>query len=157
MPSANVSKLDELDRKLLNGFQHDFPLSCQPYLDIAEKLGVDEALVIERLTALKQQGVISRVGAVIKPNRVGKSLLAAMSVSAQRLTEIAALVSSYDEVNHNYEREHYYNLWFVVAAASAAALDKVLDEIEDVTGHSVLRLPLQQDYHIDLGFELKWQ
>jgi len=124
---------------------------------MANKLGVGESLVIERLTALKRQGIISRVGAVIKPNRVGKSLLAAMSVSADRLSEIAALVSSYGEVNHNYEREHEYNLWFVVTAADAAALDKVLDEIENVTGHSILRLPLLKDYHIDLGFELKWQ
>jgi len=66
------------------------------------------------------------------------------------------MVSEYPEVNHNYEREHRFNLWFVVTAESPERLREVLGEIEERTGLPVLDLPLVQEYHIDLGFELSW-
>ena len=44
------------------------------------------------------------------------------------------MVSDYDQVNHNYEREHALNLWFVVTAADRAAVTRCLDEIEARSG-----------------------
>ena len=144
----------ELDRHLLNDFQHEFPLTPTPYADMARALGVGEEEVIARLQALKQAGSISRVGAVLRPNTVGVSTLAAMAVPAEELEPVAAVVSGYAEVNHNYEREHRLNLWFVVTAPDAARLQAVLDDITARTGHEVLSFPLVEDYHIDLGFDL---
>jgi len=149
-------ELTALERRLLNDFQRDFPLSATPYADMAEKLGVSEQQVIDTLQKLKEQGAISRVGAVFRPNRVGVSTLAAMAVPLDRLEEVAQLVNEYDEVNHNYEREHDFNLWFVATARDDAHLKAVLDDIESRCGLTVLFLPLVEDYHIDLGFELKW-
>ena len=68
------------------------------------------------------------------------------------LEEIAGLVSAYPEVNHNYEREHEFNLWFVVTAPSRERVDAVLCEIEMRTGLPVLELPLEEAYRLDLGF-----
>lgn len=154
--SIDTIMLNELERHLLNDFQHDFPLSASPYADIAEQLGVSEQEVIDSLQKLQDGGVISRVGAVFRPNRVGVSTLAAMAVPAEKLDEIAQLVSDYDAVNHNYEREHEINLWFVATAKNETDLQAVLNEIETRSGIKVLYLPLLEDYHIDLGFELKW-
>jgi len=145
----------ELDRRLLNDFQHEFPLTPSPYADMARVLGVSEDEVIARLLALKQAGSISRVGAVLRPNTVGVSTLAAMAVPPQELEAVAAVVSGYAEVNHNYEREHELNLWFVATAPDAARLQVVLDDIAARTGHEVLSFPLVEDYHIDLGFDLR--
>lgn len=149
--------LNEIDRQLLDNYQHGFPLDPQPFATIAEQLGVDEGKVIERLSYLKRFGALSRVGAVLKPNRVGASTLAALAVPAERLEEVAALVSAYSEVNHNYEREHRYNLWFVITADDRAAVDRVLAEIGDATGLQPLDLPMLEDYFIDLGFSLQWK
>jgi len=150
----NEKIFSDLERRLLNDFQHDFPLSPTPYADIAHTLGVSEAEVLETLTRLQQQGVVSRVGAVLRPNSIGASTLAAMAVPAERLDEVAALVSSIHEVNHNYEREHRFNLWFVAVAADAAQLQAILDQIAARSGIEVLSFPLVEDYHIDLGFDL---
>jgi siroheme decarboxylase len=147
--------LTELDRRLLNDFQQDFPLSPTPYADMAQNLGVTEAELLVRLAALKSAGAISRVGAVVRPNTVGVSTLAAMAVPPEQLESVAAIVSGYVEVNHNYEREHRLNLWFVATAPDAAHLSAVLDEIAGRTGYQVLSFPLVEDYHIDLGFDLK--
>ena len=145
----------EFDRRLLNDFQHEFPLSPTPYADMARTLGVTEDEVIARLRELKQAGAISRVGAVVRPNTVGVSTLAAMAIPPTQLESVAALVNGYTEVNHNYEREHRLNLWFVVTAPDAARLQAVLDDIAARTGYEVLSFPLVEDYHIDLGFDLK--
>ncbi len=145
----------EFDRRLLNDFQHEFPLTPAPYADMARELGVTEDEVIARLRELKQAGTISRVGAVVRPNTIGVSTLAAMAVPPEELEPVAALVNGYAEVNHNYEREHRLNLWFVATAPDAARLQAVLDDIATRTGYEVLSFPLVEDYHIDLGFELK--
>jgi siroheme decarboxylase len=145
----------ELDRHLLNDFQHEFPLTPTPYADMARALGVSEDEVLARLAALQADGAVSRVGAVVRPNTVGVSTLAAMAVPAERLEEIAALVSGYTEVNHNYEREHRLNLWFVASALDGARLEAVLAGIAARSGIEVLSFPLVEDYHIDLGFDLR--
>jgi len=152
---ANETMLSDLERHLLNDYQHGFPLSPTPYADIAHELGVSEAEVLATLTRLQQQGAVSRVGAVLRPNTVGVSTLAAMAVPNAELETVAALVSAYPEVNHNYEREHSLNLWFVVTAPDSARLQQVLDDIAARSGYEVLPFPLIEDYHIDLGFDLK--
>lgn len=149
-------KHTHLRQRLLNDFQRDFPLTPTPYADLAEQLGVSETEVLGILRELTEDQTISRVGAIIPPNAVGASLLAAMAVPVERLVEVAGWVSGLPEVNHNYEREHRLNLWFVVTANDAGALERVLRRIETRTGLPVLRLPLLEEFHIDLGFPLEF-
>jgi len=151
-----MRQYSKLEQQLLNDYQHGLPLSPTPYADLAEKLGVYESTVIENLQRLQTEGVISRVGAVFRPNRVGVSTLAAMAVPEQELETIADIVSSFDEVNHNYERDHQFNLWFVVVAVDDESLQSTLAEIEKRSGYKVMDLPMMEDYFIDLGFELRW-
>lgn len=146
----------DLEQHLLNDFQHGLSLSPTPYADLAEQLGVDEAAVLENLQRLQAEGVISRVGPVFRPNRLGVSTLAAMAIPGDELVKVAEIVSSFAEVNHNYERDHEFNLWFVVVAADRDALQTVLTKIETRTGYSVMDLPMLEDYFIDLGFKLQW-
>ena len=150
-----LTHTDDLDRRLLNDFQHDFPLVDEPYAEIARRLGTSEAEVLARLTRLTRDGAISRIGTVVRPNTVGVSTLAAMAVPPERLEEVAQIVNGCRGVNHNYEREHRLNLWFVATAPDAAALQAALDDIAARSGLEVLTFPLLEDYHIDLGFELR--
>jgi len=146
--------LSALEKCLLNDYQHGFPLCAEPYKEIAQQQNVTEAQVLETLASLQQRGLISRVGPVFAPRRAGASTLAALSVPQDSLQAVADLVSGHDEVNHNYEREHHYNLWFVVTAAGEAQVQAVLADIEARSGLTVLDLPLQRSFYIDLGFPL---
>lgn len=148
--------MDMIDRRLLDDYQHDLPLDPHPFAAIGRDLGIAEDEVIARLDRLRQHGTVSRVGAVVRPNAAGASTLAAMAVPAEWLERVAALVSAYPEVNHNYQREHRLNLWFVVACADRASVDMVLQDISRRTGLEVLDLPMLEDFHIDLGFGLQW-
>lgn len=144
-----------LDFRLLNEFQRDFPLCPAPFAELASRLGVGETTVLGRLAALRREGKISRVGAVFAPKRIGASTLAAMAVPPEKLAAVAAAVSRFPEVNHNYEREHRYNLWFVVTAGSEERLQATLRAIAQCAGYPLLPLPLVEEFHIDLGFCLQ--
>lgn len=153
----DVGTPNATERRLLNDFQQGLPLDARPFKHIAEELGISEQEVLDSLQRLQEAGAVSRVGPVFRPNGIGASTLAAMSVPEDRLQAVADLVSAYPEVNHNYEREHAFNLWFVVTAANEHTLLGVLDEIEERTGLRVLDLPMLDDYFIDLGFRLTWE
>ncbi len=146
--------LSELERALLNDYQREFPLRHNPFGIIAQQLGTDEGTVLALLKKFMESGVVSRVGPVFRPNTIGASTLAAVAVPEPRLLAVAGYISSFAEVNHNYEREHHFNLWFVVNTATPERRDAVLAEIERETGLKVMSLPLLRDYYINLGFDI---
>jgi siroheme decarboxylase len=146
--------LAPLHKRLLNDYQQDFPLSPTPYRDIAEQLGVSEDEVLNAFHALSELQMISRIGPVIAPNHIGISALVAMAVPEADLARVAELVSAHPEVNHNYERENRFNLWFVAVADSEAHLNAVIADIETQAGYPAMLLPMLADYFINLGFEL---
>lgn len=145
-----------MQQHLLNEYQRDFPLTPRPFADIASQLQTSETEIIVALEAFQSAEMISRVGPIFAPRKLGASTLAAMAVPADRLEAVAEMVNTYAEVNHNYEREHRFNLWFVATAPDQAHLDAVLAQIETSTECKVVSLPLLADYHIDLGFPLEW-
>ena len=149
-----MTALDLLDRRLLNEFQRDFPLVERPFEAIGRQLGIAEPEVLARYARLLDDGAISRVGVVFAPNAVGASTLAAMAVPPARVEEVAAIVNTQPETNHNYEREHRLNLWFVLTAPTRLGLDAAIARIERAAHLPVLALPLLEEYHIDLGFDL---
>lgn len=150
LPSA----VDATDFRLLNEWQRDFPCESRPFARIGEAVGLNEAQVIAAYRQMIDEGLVSRVGAVFAPRRLGASALAALAAPPDRLEEIAARVSREPAINHNYQREHRFNLWFVVTAASGQALQAVVAGIERDTGCAVIVLPLEEEFHIDLGFDL---
>jgi DNA-binding Lrp family transcriptional regulator len=147
--------MGDADLELLNRFQRDFPLTSYPFRVIAERLGWSEHEVLAALRRLQDEGKVSRVGAVFAARRLGVSTLAALAVPPARLEGVARLVNEYPEVNHNYQREHEFNLWFVLTAATTSRLQAVLAEIGRETGLPLLDLPLLEEFHIDLGFDLR--
>ncbi len=148
--------LSPLHKTLLNNYQQDLPLSATPYQDIADSLGISEQDVLSVFKELQDKQFISRIGSVISPNQVGVSSLMAMRVPATQLQQVAALINQYPEVNHNYERENRFNLWFVLIARDDAHLQSVIADIEAQTGIKTLYLPLLADYFINLGFEIEF-
>lgn len=146
--------MDPFELSLLNTFQRDFPLVRQPFAAIGERLGCAEERVLATLRSLTERGAVSRIGGVVAPRRIGASTLAALSAPPERLAEVADRVSCFSEVNHNYEREHTFNLWFVVTARDSDTLHATLGRIGDETSCPVISLPLREEFHIDLGFDL---
>jgi DNA-binding Lrp family transcriptional regulator len=140
--------------RLLNEFQRDFPVVPRPFRVLAGKLSVTEADVIGMLLQLKAENAIARVGGIVRPNTIGASTLAAMSIPSDSVPGVAEFLSGLPAVNHSYLREHVWNLWFVLTTPDEPSLVATLHHIVRQTGFRVLDLRLVQPFHIDLGFSL---
>ncbi|MCC6948435.1 MAG: hypothetical protein IT539_11765 [Bradyrhizobiaceae bacterium] len=146
--------LGATEHALLDGWQRNFPLVERPFFAVGKVHGLSEEETIAAFVRAQATGALSRIGAVVRPNVVGASTLAAMQVPPERLEEVGTAVSAEPLVNHNYARTHSFNLWFVVAGPDTAAVAATLRRIEQRTGLPVLDLPMVQAYHLDLGFPL---
>lgn len=146
--------MDDLCLRMLDRFQHDLPICAEPYQVMAVELGCTEDDILQRLEQLNQRKALSRVGPVFEHSLAGASTLVALSVPQERIEEVAAQINAFDEVNHNYLREHAWNLWFVLTGPSREHLDQTLAKIEQLTGLTPLDLPMLTAYQINLGFAL---
>ena len=154
-----TGRLDLIDRRLLEKAQDEFPLTIQPWKSIGNDLGITEKEVMERLSALFQQGIIRKIGPVLDARRVGlcASTLIAMKVPQNRIQGVANIVSKYREVSHCYQREHEYNFWFTIAAHDELELEKMIEEIRrgaDIAEDDLLKLPSTRIFKIDVRFQL---
>ena len=157
---------DALTQVLLKYYQRDFPIVSRPFQEIAksfdnadrfsklDRFSYSENEVLTKLIELKSHDVLTRIGPIFDHKRAGASLLAAVSVPHEKLNEVAEKINGFAEVNHNYGREHRYNLWFVVTAPNKLHLDQTLSDMEIMTGYPILRLPMVKAYYIDLGFQV---
>lgn len=144
-----------LELALIDRWQHNFPLVERPFEIVGRSAALNQSDTIGIFRRLRDCDVISRIGAVVRPNTVGASTLAALQVSQGRLREVAEIVTSEPLVTHNYEREHQLNLWFVIAGADGCAIAATIRSIKERTGLEVIDLPMLRAYHLGLGFPLR--
>lgn len=145
------AKLDALDRRIIDRLHGDFPLVSTPYRALAEDLGIEECDLLARLERLFDDGIATRFGPFIDVERTGgRYCLCAVAAPATRVDAIAGVINGFESVAHHYERDHPFNLWFVIAAASDAELRREVAEIEAATGLEVLALPRDEEFRIDL-------
>lgn len=173
--------IDPVDVQLLQRLHGGFPLVDRPFAQVADELGCSEDDVIERLSSLLAHGVLTRFGPLFQIERAGGTfVLAAMTVPEQRFDEVAEIVNAWPEVAHNYRRESRghvdagglcatqgcrcgggavgrepaLNMWFVVAAVSAEAAERVLRGIEADSGLCVWRFPKEREFKVELKLPL---
>ncbi len=144
--------LDATDAALIDEYQSGFPVTERPFRVLADELGIEESEALDRVQRLREDGIFRRFGAVLNPPVIGSSTLAAVSAPEERFDEIAAIINSHRQVNHNYRRDHEWNMWFVVTASDRDTRNEILADIETETGCAVLNLPMLTDYYIDLEF-----
>lgn len=148
--------MDITDKKLINLVQNGLPAESRPFLALAEELNITEKEVIERLEVLKKQGYIRRIGGIFNSKKLGYvSTLCAISVPKEKIEEVSEIISSYEEVTHNYIREHYYNIWFTIIASSKERIDAIIEDIKLRTSiNELLNLPSVKLFKIKATFDV---
>jgi DNA-binding Lrp family transcriptional regulator len=144
--------MDALDRKIINLLQKGFPLSEQPYLEVAEQLGIEEKDLIQRLSDLLEKKTLSRFGPMYDAQKLGGAFsLVAIRVPDDDYDRVTEIVNSFPEVAHNYRRDHDLNMWFVLATDSPEKIDAVNSQIEKKSGLKVYNMPKLDEYFIGLN------
>lgn len=143
--------MDDLDRKIINLLQEGFPLTEEPYAYVAKQLGIDESDLLARLKSLLDEKTLSRFGPMYDAAKLGGDFsLVAIKVPEDRFDEVNEIVNGYEEVAHNYHRDHEFNMWYVLATETPEKIHEVNTDIEKRTGLKVFNMPKLDEYYIGL-------
>jgi len=146
--------VDRLDRAIVNRLQFGFPISERPYAEVAEELGTGEEELLARIEGLLEAGALSRFGPMYHAERMGGALtLAAMQVPVADFERVAEIVNRHPEVAHNYQREHAFNMWFVLATEKPEQIAPVIAAIERESGCRVYDMPKLEEFFVGLRLE----
>jgi len=149
--------MDQLDCRILEALQYDFPLAERPYDFIARKLHISSEQLWDRVQKMKAEGIIRRIGVSLDSHKLGFcSTLAAVSVEPERLAQAAEVIGRFEEVTHSYLRNDDFNIWFTMVATDNERIEEVLEQIR--TGLSlersrVLNLPMKRLFKLDARFK----
>ena len=148
--------IDNTNKKILKNIQVDFPVASRPYKIIADRLGILEDELIQRVIQMKKDMLIRRIGGNFSPDKLGyHSTLCAAKVPEDKLKLFTKTVNSYSGVTHNYKRDHKFNVWFTFIAPSVEIIEKNLKEISQKTSvETILNLPATKVFKISANFKL---
>ena len=150
----NHTALDKTDRLIINSLQGGFPIADAPFKQIAAQLNIDEDELLKRLENLLSNKTLTRFGPRYDIQKLGGSFsLCASQVPPDRFDEVNDIVNAFDEVAHNYEREHALNMWYVLATESPEQIDIINKKIEQKTRLTVYNMPKIEEYFVGLHFE----
>lgn len=148
--------LTAFDKSLLNLIQTDLSFDKRPFAVLAEKLKTEESVVIERLTFLKEQGLIRRIGPFFDSTKLGYiGTLVALEVKEEYIPQVAEAINSYYGVTHNYEREGNLNLWFTLLSPDLGKQNEILETVRNLDGVvRLLNLPATKKFKVSVQFSL---
>lgn len=148
--------VDETGSKLLELLQESFPVAVDPWSELGAKLGLTAEETLARVRALKEAGLLRRIGPVFNPAGMGfKSALFALRTLPEKEEATAAFLCRYDGITHNYKRDCDLNIWFTLVAESEARMGEILDEIRRACEPlCLLRLDAEKTYKIKGTFHV---
>ncbi len=150
--------MDEIDYRILDELQNNFPLSPSPYEIVADKLKIPCDQLTERLAQLMADGVIRRLGASLDSRKLGfRSTLAAISVDDDVVNQASEIIDGYPEITHSYLRDDRFNVWFTVIASDDEKIESILKEIQEklsLESSQILNLPMKRLFKLNACFNI---
>ena len=135
-----MNDLDPIDRRLIAATQAGLPLVEAPYAQIASQLGLSEAEVIYRLTALLDLGIIRRIA--VAPNHYALGMTAngmsVWDVEDAEAETLGAQVGALDFVSHCYLRPRApvwrYNLFAMLHGSTRTEVEEKRAQVRALLG-----------------------
>jgi DNA-binding Lrp family transcriptional regulator len=151
--------LDDLDKRLLNLMQGQFPIAARPYEHVSREAGVSERQVMQRVQRLLDERIIRQVTPIFDTRALGfASMLVAAKVDPENPWRAANIINAHPGVSHNYLRNHEFNIWFTIATEpdSKLGLEGTLDVLAKEAGaESVRSLPTLKLFKIRMDLEME--
>jgi len=136
-----LTRLDELDRRLIVETQSGLPLAPRPYHALAGQLGMSAEDIKARLARLLETGVIRRIGAVPNHYALGYTAngMSVWDVPDVRIDALGEAVGRLPFVTHCYHRPRAlplwpYNLFAMVHGKSREEVEEQVQQIAALLG-----------------------
>jgi len=150
--------MDEVDCRILEALQNDFPLSERPYEIIAHRLQIPCEELWNRIQRLIAEGVIRRIGASLDSRKLGFcSTLAAVSCKTDLVEQAARIIGQFPGVTHSYLRNDNFNIWFTIIATDEERIEYILEQIRislSLESSQVLNLPVKHLFKLNARFKV---
>lgn len=109
----DLSVIQTGDRDILQGLTEGLALTAQPYAALAKGLGRIEADIIDRIAALQEAGIISRLGVIVRHRALGwrANAMVVWDLSSERIDTAGPRLASLPGVTLCYERRPVPGVW----------------------------------------------
>lgn len=127
-------------KKIVSRLQGDIPIEKAPYKRIAKELGLEEEELLAKLDEMKEQGVLRRVGAILRHREVGfeANAMVAWRVPEGREDEVGKVLAGFSQASHVYLRPAYpewpYNVYTMLHCTSREECDKLIRKMSKSAG-----------------------
>ena len=135
--------LDDIDRQIIVATQNGLPLVAQPYVAIAEQVGISAYEVMQRMQSMLDRGVIRRIAAVPNHYALGYRAngMSVWNVPDDQIMQLGEKIGSLSFVSHCYQRprnlpEWSYNLFAMVHAHSREEAMQLVQQISQLLGEA---------------------
>jgi len=145
-----------LKKQLLEELQSRFPVEPRPFLNIGQRLGLEEDEVLNEVFAFQNQGIIRQISAIFHPEFFShKTGLFALRVKEDFLNCAVDVLNSHPGITHNYLRDHEYNLWFILVVLPGESLFEEGKKLADsCKAEDFMFLPALKIFKISTSFDL---
>jgi siroheme decarboxylase len=132
--------IDTLDKAIIVALQNDFPVTARPYHDIAERLGISETELLERIRHYQHMGYIRKMGAVLRHREVGftANVMCVWQAPEDKVDEIGRMFASHPAVSHCYARPAFpqwpHNLYTMIHGLSPTQCETYVKELVELSG-----------------------
>jgi len=133
--SAPQGGLPEWERKVVRRLQASIEVSEDPFGMLAEDLGMKSAELLELLKRWEKEGVIRRIGLILRHRQLGFSAnsMCVWKVQADRIREAGEILARSQHVTHCYERPSFaafpYNLYAMIHAKSREEAIRIFEQL----------------------------
>ena len=147
--SGRGPRLDAPDKRLVGAVRDGLSLTARPYRVVADRIGLSEAQVMERLRRLRRRGVIAHMGMVVGRAELGcpECALVLFDVPRARVDTVGERLAAAAPITRCYRRTRRppfwpYNLYCTLHGRNRAEVMSRVDELLAVGAGDIRRTVL---------------
>ncbi len=136
----DAPELSDLEVAAITIVQDDLPLTEHPFAGYGERIGCDEATVLELLRSFKERKLMRRFAAVMNHRTAGfkANAMGVWAVPEERLEEVGPQMAGFALVSHCYRRPTYedwpYSVFTMVHGKNAKECEATIAAVHAETG-----------------------
>jgi siroheme decarboxylase len=133
-------ELTEIEKRIIHELQQDLPVISRPFAEVAEKVGINESQLLEKVREFLANGTIRRFGATLRHQRSGfeANAMVVWEVAPERAEEVGAIFASFREVSHCYQRPALpswpYRIFTMIHGSSREVCEEIAQRLADAAG-----------------------